>query len=100
MRRQAVIFYAFAICFLTCAPAYAAAVTNLDGVPHLIQVDEGGGFRPQEIQSGQTFRLIGPAKVRYNGREARIDAHEEYAIWKDGTFGVQMRKRKASGNVF
>lgn len=71
--------------------ALAAVITNLDETPRVIQKEEGGGFVPQEIKAGETFRVAGALKIRYNGRELRIDADEEYAIWKDGTLGPQKR---------
>ena len=72
-------------------PALAASIINLSSQSQLIEVKEKGGFKPFLLESGRSFRIVGPATFRYNGSEIYIDFDEEYAIWKDGEMGVQRR---------
>lgn len=88
------------LCF-ACLPAgaQAAAVTNLTGEAQTVEVLAAGGYMPQVIAPHATWRLQAKVKLRFKDREYRIGEHEEFAIWKDGTFGPQ-RANMRGGRQF
>src|ERR1700679_537247 len=72
--------------------AQAAVITNLDDKPQTVEVEMSGGFKPVVIAAGETWRVQGKAVVRFRDRQVQMNEDEEYAIWKDGTFGPQKRE--------
>lgn len=80
-------------------PAMAAAITNLSGVPQTVSFMEWGRERAVTIAPNETLRMFGNVTFLYQGREVRINENEEYAIWRDGTLGLQrtFKRRSLSG---
>lgn len=83
--------YTIGVCaVLGCIPqAQAAAITNLTDKPVQVALKTGNGYEPITIEAGRTWRLTTQATLRFGERELLIGTQEEYAIWKDGTFGPQ-----------
>ncbi len=79
------------------APAKAAKIQNLSDKAETIEVESSEGFKPVVIPPGQGYDAMGQIKVKYHGREIRVEHNEEYAIWKDGTFGPQRRTPAVKG---
>jgi hypothetical protein len=79
--------------------AQAAAIVNLASTSQTVEIEIAGNYRPIVIERWRTWRVIGPARVRYEGRVSYIEDDEEYAIWNDGTFGPQRRERRGIGHL-
>lgn len=77
--------------------ARAAGVSNLTDTALTIEVETAQGYKPVVIEAGRTYTVPGKLQLRYRGREAFLEVHEEYAIWPDGTFGPQRRTQDKRG---
>ncbi len=86
--------YLFCICLYLAiiaapSPVYAAAITNLSDVPQTISLIGWNTHNALTIPPGKTLRIPGRISFYYHDRMMRIEADEEYTIWKDGSMGIQ-----------
>lgn len=79
---------------LIASPSWPAAITNLSGMPQSFIITDANPERVVTIAPGQTFRTLGKSSFRYQNRQLHIEDNEEYAIWRDGTFGPQRRMHR------
>ena len=106
--------------------ALALEVTNLDKLPHKVQVDGAGSTEVREIQPGRTEYFVGQPNsfltlltaphpsagkgviqsdgilsgIIGNGRTARLPAEDKdsFAIWEGGELALQQRRRGGKTN--
>ena len=85
--------------------AKAISVTNLDKVPHRLQI-EVAGSTPEivEIAPGDQWRSFTPIaylRLLSAGQGTRLHTreYEEYVIWPGGDFGIQ-KQRRTKGSTF
>lgn len=66
--------------------AQAAAITNMQDVPQVMELRVHEGVQTFTIEPGMTWRKIGNVEVRRQGQDRFIYIYnnEEYAIWKNG----------------
>lgn len=76
-----------------CGAAHAAVIYNFGDNADSVDVFEDGEFLPQLIPLGGRLDVRGTAKIRYAGIEKTLENSAEYAIWGDGVFTVQTRKK-------
>lgn len=76
---------------LIASSSWPAAITNLSGIPQNFTIVDTYPKSVITIPPGQTFRTLGKTSFRYQNRQLHIEDNEEYAIWRDGTFGPQRR---------
>ncbi|MBY0407748.1 MAG: hypothetical protein K2Q01_08645 [Rickettsiales bacterium] len=88
-QKMPVLMALFAVAFFSTSSARAAAITNLTDAPQTVELREGESLTAFSIAPGRTWRVQQKVVVRYQGRENRINEYEEFAIWKDGSFGPQ-----------
>ena len=103
-RRQKIkgkFLWGMAIALFCAGQAHALSVTNLSGQSQTVEVEDASqpsGFRTIEISAGATRRFdYGDMKVRFRGRESRLEYNMDYAIWKEGGISPQMTGH-GSGN--
>ena len=84
-------------CWAFAGSVQAAAITNLSDERQVVDIESAQGYLPQEIQAGRTYRTVGNIRVLFNGKITYIEAHKEYAIWKDGS--LQPQKTTHLGHI-
>lgn len=73
-------------------------MTNLTDAPQTITFEADRGMQEVTIAPGDTWRLLVRTMVKYKSHETLMGSNEEYAIWKDGTFGPQRANTRGGHN--
>jgi hypothetical protein len=82
------------VVMLLSSAASAGGVSNLSEREQIVEIQTTSGYSPVHIAPGRTWRIPGPAKIRYQGREVWLEHDMEWAIWEGGVFGPQRKLKR------